>query len=294
MLTQKRHSLLLILPALFTILWLVSSCSLPGMGAPSGDSLTPLQVLQNSTNTMKHLNSSHVEMQSSTSMQNARGNAAPTNSNFALNGSGDVVAPDQEQMKLTLNNGMILTAITQGNQVYVQNPQGKWYVLNREDLGGLVDNPLSGVTVNQDSLLALVQHAQITDHGDQMLNGQSLRHISAALDKTGLSQLLQQNPQLTSSLAHENININDYLNRAKSFQSNVDVWIDESHFYLHRAQVQLNLTADTTGFEGVAAPSTTALKLNTVVDLSKFNVPVTITPPSNATPTNNPAVIIGG
>ena len=293
MLTQKRH-LLLILPALLTILWLVSSCSLPGMGAPSSEALTPLQVLQNSTNTMKHLKSSHVEMQSSTSTQNVRGNATPTNSTFALKGSGDVVTPDQEQMKLTLNNGMVLTAITQGDQVYVQNPQGKWYVLNRQDLAGLVDNPLSGITVNQDSLLALVQHAQITDHGDELLNGQSLRHISAALDKTGLSQLLQQNPQLTSSLAHENININDYLNRAKSFQSSLDVWIDESQFYLHRAQMQLNLTADTTGFEGVLAPSTTTLKLNTVVDLSKFNVPVTITPPANATPTNNPAVIMGG
>lgn len=293
MLMQKRH-LLLILPALLTILWLVSSCSLPGMGGPSRESLTPLQVLQNSTNTMKHLKSSHVEMQSSTSTQNTRGNAAPTNSTFALKGSGDVVAPDQEQMKLTLNSGMVLTAIAQGDQVYVQNPQGKWYVLNREDLAGLIDNPLSGVTVNQDSLLSLVQHAQITDHGDELLNGQSLRHISAALDKTGLSQLLQQNPQFTSSLAHENININDYLNRAKSFQSSLDVWIDESQFYLHRAQVQLNLTADTTGFEGVQAPSTTTLKLNTVVDLSKFNVPVTITPPTNATPANNPAVIMGG
>jgi hypothetical protein len=297
MLMQKRHPLLnplSALPALLTMLWLVSSCALPGMGAPPGESLTPLQVLQNSANTMRHLKSSHVELQSSASMQNVRGNAAPTNSTFTLKGSGDAIPPDQEQMKLKLSNGMLVTAIMQGNQVYVQNSQGKWYVLNREDLAGLIDNPLSGISVNQDSLLSLMQHAQVTDHGDESLNGQSLRHLSAVLDKTGLSQLLQQNPQFTSSLAHENININDYLNRAESFQSSLDVWIDESKFYLNRAQIQLNLTVDTTGFEGTTAPSTITLKLNTVVDLSKFNAPVTIMAPANATPTDNPIVILGG
>ncbi|HEY7418952.1 MAG TPA: hypothetical protein VH593_27470 [Ktedonobacteraceae bacterium] len=292
MFTQKRH-LLLILPALLTMLWLMSSCAMPGSGAPGGNSLTPLQVLQNSANTMNQLKSSHIEMQSSTGIQKAQGNSTPTNKTFTLKGSGDAAAPDQEQMKLTLDNGTVLTAIAQGNQVYVQNPEGTWYVFNKGDLTNLIGNPFSGVTINQNSLLLLMQHSQITDHGDELLNGQNLRHITATLDKTGLSQLIQQNPQLISSLNNENININDYLNRAKSFQSSLDVWIDESKFYLHRAQMQLNLTANTTGVDEGQTPSTTTIKLNTVVDLSKFNVPVTITPPVNAIPTNNPAVILG-
>ncbi len=299
---QKRYPLfilLLLLSTMLAILWLMSACAQPEIGSSQGSSsLTPLQVLQHSANTMKQLKSSHIELQSSNDIQVANAsstqnkNNAANNTSFSLKGSGDEALPDEEQLKLTINNSMTVAEIVQGDQVYIQNAQGKWYVLNKNDFSALVSNPFSGVTIDQNSLLTLIQHAQVTDHGKEQLNGQSLRHISAALDREGLRQLLQQNPQLTNGLIHQNININDYLNRAQAFQSGIDVWIDESKFYLHRIQLQLNITVDTTGVEG-SAPSTTTTKMNTIVDLSKFNDPVNITLPNNATPTSNPTVIFG-
>ena len=54
----------------------------------------------------------------------------------------------------------------------------------------------------------------------------------------------------------------------------------------------MNLAADTSAV-GNSAPASVKTALDLIVDLSKFNDPVTITPPTNATPTNNPAAVLG-
>ncbi|GAC1394427.1 MAG: hypothetical protein NVS4B11_09260 [Ktedonobacteraceae bacterium] len=292
-------SLALMLTVLF-----VSACgatiTLPG----SGSSLTPLQVLQNSATAMKQLKSAHIELQNTSNLQALGTTSAtpaattPTANNVTVNvtASGDEALPDQEQLKLTINRGTSLTEILQGDKVYVQNAQGKWYVFDKASLQGIVGNTFSGFNVDQNTLLGVIQHAKITDHGDQQLNGQSLRHITADLDKDGLRQLLKDNPQFGGGLSQQDIG--SILDKAKAFQSSVDVWIDETKFYVHRTEVKLNLDADTSSVGGTptiagTVPSNIATKLDSIIDLSKFDDPVTITPPTNATPSNDPTVILG-
>lgn len=313
MIIRKSYPLLVLAMALVLLLACACSPSV-GINAPGGNSgggsssLTPLQVLQNSANTMKQLKSSHIVVQSTDtvaatgSAQTPPGPAAtpgatatPASSNVTVNisGSGDEALPGQEQFHLTvntLNQSTSLAEIVQGNQVYVQNPQGQWYVMNTSDFQGWTGNPFSGVNLDQNSLLGLVEHTKITDHGDENLNGQSLRHITAVLDKDALRQLLTSNPQLQGALGTKNID--DLLANTKTFLASIDVWIDETHFYVHQTQLKLNLVANTSSIGG-EAPRTVATNLNTIIDLSKFNAPVTITPPTNATPTNNPGAIFG-
>ena len=295
----QKYYPVLALALMVGVLLLVSACNqpLPGTGSSSSSSsLTTLQVLQNSENAMKQLKSSHIELQSNSSYQVT--GAKPTtsipgaigvapNGNATITGSGDEALPDQEQLQLTVNQSTKMAQVVQGDNVYVQNAQGKWYVLNKSDFTGLVANPFAGVNFDENSLLGLIEHANISDHGEENLNGQSLRHISAALDKTALRQLLSDNPQLVGTLGKQNVD--ELLNDTKSFQSTIDVWIDEGQFYVHRAQLKLNLTANTSVV--TSGQSTTTSNLNTTVDLSKFNAPVTITPPSNAIPTHDPAVV---
>ncbi len=86
--------------------------------------------------------------------------------------------------------------------------------------------------------------------------------------------------------------VDTLLNNTKKFLTTVDVWIDEQQFYVHRTQLKLNLDADTST-TGNGPPSSMATTLDTTIDLSNFNAPVTINPPANATPTTNPAAIFG-
>lgn len=288
------------------VLVLASACSQGGTTPTTGSTskLTPLQVLQKSETAMQQLKSAHIDLKSTTNAQLAglsSGTPTPTTgtgtSNLTLNvtGSGDEQLPNAEQMTLTLSQGVKLSEIVQGNNVYIQNTQGKWYVLNKSDLQGSLANIFSGVNINQNDLLALLQHSKITDYGDQTLNGQSLRHISASLDKAGVQQLLQDNPQLSGSLSQQQINT--LLNNTKTLQSSIDVWIDESQFYVHRTEVKLNLVTSA-GLSGTptasASQGSIAVNSDSIIDLSKFNESITITPPSNATPTNDPSVIFNG
>lgn len=94
--------------------------------------------------------------------------------------------------------------------------------------------------------------------------------------------MLNNNPDLKSTLGQQNIDT--LLNHTKSFKSTIDVWIDETQFYVYRTELKLNMVADTTGIRN-EVPQIVSTNLDTIVDLSKFNQPVTFTVPSNATPT---------
>ncbi len=132
---------------------------------------------------------------------------------------------------------------------------------------------------------------EYTDHSTQALNGENLRHITATLDKDSLKQLLTSNEQLSSVFGSQNID--KAIDAAKSLTATLDVWIDESTFYIHRTELKFNLSADLNSLIGASGTSVTTT-FDSTVDLSKFNTPVTITPPANAIPTDNPLVIFGG
>ncbi|WP_126626922.1 DUF6612 family protein [Dictyobacter alpinus] len=288
---------------------LVSACgnqSTPGTGSqpkPKPSDLTVQQVLQKSADAMKNLKSSHIELKSNSSTQAAQVSTKPsdkatpvaTNVNISMTGSGDQQGTDQQQLNLTINSAQQNTKlgeIVKGDKVYIQNAQGKWYVLNKSQLTGSTTNLFSGATFDQNSLLGLIQSVKLVDHGADNLNGESLRHLTASLDKDALKQILKQNPNFKGSLGQQNIDT--ALSSAKTFLTVVDVWIDESKFYVHRTQVKTDIVLDTSA---TATKGTTPGVVNSastsVIDLSKFDQPVTINVPANATPTDNPATAFG-
>jgi len=273
-----------------------------------------LQVLQNSTKAMKNLKSAHIETSITGTLQTlstpgkpATGTSTPTTASplmFKVSGSGDEALPNQEQLQVTVSQGengspANLAEIVQGNKVYVQNTKGQWYVLDKSALEGFTGNPFSGINgLDPNALLGLLQDTRITDHGDELLNGESLRHISVALDKAGFRKILDSDPQLGNLFGKQNVNT--ILNNTKLFASSLDLWIDETNFYVHRTEFKINVDEDISSVSQSLTPVVTlplpagvVTNLDSTLDLSKFNNPVTITPPTGAIPTDNPISIFG-
>ena len=288
--------------ALAAVLLIVSACSAPGATGSNGNSsLTVMQVLQNSANAMQKLKTVHFDTTTNGSFQGTSSSSASSSGTVTMNlkGSGDELLPDQQQGHITLNNTINLAEVVTTDKVYVQNTQGKWYVIDKSALQGQSGDLFNGSNIfNMNDLLGMLQEVQLTDHGDQSLNGQNLRHITATLDKNALQKILTSSNQLSSTLGQQNIT--KIFNSTKSFKSTLDVWIDETHFYIHRTELKVNADANlgslaTPNANGKSTlPSNAAVSLDSIVDLSKFDQPVTITPPTNAIPTDNPGVIFGG
>lgn len=298
---KVRYIPLVLLP----VLLLISACS-PSLGT-GNSSLTVLQVLQNSTKAMKDLKSAHIETKTTGTLQTlgTPGTATPTTASslmFKVSGSGDEALPNEEQLQVTVSQGKNsspanLAEIVQGDKVYVQNTKGQWYVLNKSELEGFTGNPFSVINgLDPNALLGLLQDTQITDHGDELLNGESLRHISVALDKAGFKKILDSDPQLGKLFGQQNIEI--ILNSTKLFASSLDLWIDETNFYVHRTELKVNVGEDISALSQSLTPVVTfplpagvITSFDSTLDLSKFNDPVKITPPTGAIPTDNPTSI---
>lgn len=298
---KVRYIPLVLLP----VLLLISACS-PSLGT-GNSSLTVLQVLQNSTKAMKDLKSAHIETKTTGTLQTlgTSGTATPTTASslmFKVSGSGDEALPNEEQLQVTVSqeknsSPANLAEIVQGDKVYVQNTKGQWYVLNKSALEGFTGNPFSGINgLDPNALLGLLQDTQITDHGDELLNGVSLRHISVALDKAGFKKILNSDPQLGNLFGQQNIEI--ILNSTKLFASSLDLWIDETNFYVHRTEFKINVDENISSLSQSLTPVVTfplpagvVTSFDSTLDLSKFNDPVTITPPTGAIPTDNPISI---
>jgi hypothetical protein len=302
---QKKFFLMSI-PLVMLVL-LISACSPSGgAGSTGGSNLTVLQVLQNSAKAMQQLKAAHFDFSltgnaQATATATPSGSSLPSGVNFSVKGNGDEALPGEQSLHVTTAQGSTLAEIVLGNKVYIQNTKGQWYVLDKSSLQGVTTNPFSGIDVsNINDILALAQHAQLTDHGDQDLNGQSLRHITIALDKQGLQQLLTQNGQLASVIGQQNVNA--IINGTQGFNSTLDLWIDETQFYVHRTELKLNVNANLSSVtnSGTATattgtmPANVATTLDSIVDLSKFNETVNIAAPSNAIPTTNPISIFTG
>ncbi|WP_146747249.1 LolA-like protein [Thermogemmatispora tikiterensis] len=298
----------------------LSACQVSLTPVQQGGLLPVGQVLQKSSQAMQKLKSFAFNLTASGTLQgtaqgtatavsgatpapatatpSATASTTPTVSlSFNLTGNGQQSLADGKQaLNLTLNQSTRLAEIIIGQQIYLQNPRGQWYVIDASRLETASGNLLTGWKLDTNSLLGLALHSSIADHGDETLNGQSLRHISAPLNREGLRQLLTSNTQLSNLLGSQNLN--SLVDHTRSFQAALDLWIDETQFYLHRVQLKLAMNADTSGLltpvAGVATtllPPTLLVNLSSTADLSKFNQPVTITAPANATPTDDPRAV---
>jgi len=260
---------------------------------------------------MKNLKSAHIDTKTSGSLQTVGTSATPITGTptstasrfpFTIAGSGDEALPSQEALQIAVDQvtnsaPTKLAEIVQGDKVYIQNAKGQWYVLDKNTLAGFAGNPFAGVSgLDPKNLLGLLQDTQITDNGDQVLNGESLRHITISLDKAGFKKILDNDPQLTNLFGQQNITT--ILNSTKAFTSSLDLWIDETNFYVHRTELKVDLGVDISPISQQLTPVVTfplpagvITILASTLDLSKFDVPVAITPPSGAIPTDNPVTI---
>lgn len=299
---HKKYSLWFMTAVLATLL--MSACTQVSTGSTQSN-LSPLQVMQKSAAAMSQLKSSHEDIKSTDNIQTSSNTGSKTtgssvNLNVTANGSGDQTSPDQQQLNLTVNALNQVTnesEIVVGDKVYVKDNTGKWYVIDKSTYIKSAGKLPTDVSINQNEILGMLQHVKINDHGAEQLNGQSLRHITASLDKTALAQLLNEDAQIKSTLGQQNITT--LLNSTKSLQASVDFWIDEKQFYLHRTELKVNMNADGSALATTTATKSSSvatmsllLKVDAIVDLSKFNQSITITAPANATPVSDPASII--
>jgi hypothetical protein len=288
------------------VLLIVSACGPVSTGS-SGQ--TSAQLLQNSSLAMKQLKTVHVDMKitanvGETGLTPTPGSTTPTNITFNINATGDEVLPDQTSLNLTISGfsglNMSLAEVLQGDKVYIQNSKGQWYVVDKSALTGSNSNPLSNTSVpDLSKLLDLGQHAQITDHGNQSLNGETLHHTTVTLDKDGLKQLLENTGQLNSLTAANQQRLDQFMKGLKNSEATLDFWIDESTSYAHRIEMKFNMSLDTSSIvtpdTTSNTPSTITLAFATTLDLSKFNdTSITVTAPANAIPTDNPSTIFTG
>jgi hypothetical protein len=270
----KRSPLLFL--ALGLAMMIMSACGPGSSSTPS--TLTPLQVVQKSADAMKKVNSSHIDINATFTANgvNVDEPQMPSNVAITLKGSGDQSIPDkQQQLDLTLSYNNISTQVSDvitGDKAYVKY-QGQWYVVDKAQLDqyGVTSNLLTGISIDENSLLNLLEHVTINDHGNENLNGQSLRHITANMDKEAFKQLLLTNPQLKGTFNSKD------LDALKTFSATADLFIDETNFYVHRTELKVNLGADANG-------TTVSMNLDLTIDLSKFNEPVKITVPTDAKP----------
>ena len=255
---------------------------------------------------MKNLKSAHVETKTNGMLQTISAPAPPTASQvtFSVTGSGNEALPTQESLQISVTQGTNgqpsnLAEIVQGDKVYIQNAKGQWYVLDKSAFEQYTGNPFSDINgLDPSNLLGLLQNTQITDHGDESLHGQSLRHITIAFDKEAFRNIVTNDPQLGNLFGQQNINT--LLNSTKTFNTTLDLWIDESTFYVHRTELKFNLNEDVSSLSQSLTPVVTfplpagvITSFDSTLDLSNFNAPVTITPPTGAIPTANPLTIFG-
>ncbi|WP_069804035.1 DUF6612 family protein [Thermogemmatispora onikobensis] len=305
----RRLSISSLLAALLGLTLLLSACGSASSGNTKS-TLTAQQVLQKAITTMQHLKTAHLDFSLMSNLQmHSQGTATPTSqssttpNNLALSmqGSSDEAFPGEAsaQIKVSLpglGTNQQLNEVIKDGKVYIQNKQGQWYVLEQSSLTG-TSSFLGAVNSDQYSrLLTLAQKAQLTDHGDQSLHGQNLRHISVTFGKDALKDLLNSFEQLPSGLSQSDL---QQIEQATTLQqAGLELWIDEQNFYVHELGLTMKMDLDLNKLlQGTPTTSSSGLsgvfsiQTNATVDYSKFNQPVSINAPANATPTDNPLTI---
>ncbi len=273
--SMKRYPLLFL--GLALAMMILSAC---GQSSSPPSSLTPLTVMQKSAIAMKDLKTSHIDLDETFQVNGAiaLGTQTLPNTAVTLKGSGDQSIPDkQQQMDLTLTMPNLSTQVSDviiSDKAYIKIGQGRWYVVDTPNIdytsGVYITSVFSSPTINLNSLLKLIEHTHFTDHGSEIVHGQPLRHITVNMKKDALQLLVSDNPHLKSNFSSLN------LNAVKNCKASVDVYIDENQFYVHRTVLQVDLDTDDNNIM-------TSTTINVTTDLSKFNQPVTITEPANAT-----------
>ena len=293
MVFHRKHLVAIVALAMALVL---SACGTNGSGSsPAG------QVLQDSFNAMKQLKAVHLDMKFSAGLNfGTTGTTTAQPITINLVGNGDAVMPDKDIVHLDMGQGNNLSEITLGKQVYIQDAKGQWYVLSASTFKGAAQNPFTSMNAaNYNTLLNVAQKATLIDHGDQTLNGQSLRHITVVFGKNALKDLLNATGETSKFSAAQQQHLDTLLNNIKLVNPTLDVWIDEATHYVHRMELKFSLSIDTsslkTGTTSTSSmPSNFSTSVDAILDYSKFNESITISAPANAIPTSTLSPILGG
>jgi len=263
----------LILIGMLGLLFILAACSVPGVG-----SATPAQTLQNSATAMSKLNSVHFDLQSTTVVQ---GSGSTNGVTYTVTGQGDAAAPDKVAVNLS-SSSPLLSLVSSGSKVYVQVKGGSWYSVDKDKIKDAEQNFFSqSLATRLGQIMNAVQNAQLTDHGQETVNGQSLDHITATLDAQTLKSLSSELNGLAPTNAQSGLN--------QITKATLDVWIDTATSYVHVAKIDIATQVDASALEHFSGQTTGAsgalpIELKAQVTFSKFNQPVTIQAPTNAIP----------
>lgn len=266
MISAKKLTILGVAPVVFMLL--LSACTFSQPTDPP--SISAQKVLEQCIKNMRQLKSAHMDDSASGSVSKQAG--------FNMVANGDEALPNASSTQVTLNHGAHMQEVIQGNKVY-WTTGGSWYVVDKSRFG--YQSSFSGLNSRDlDTFLAaLTSHSRVDDKGEDIVNGEKLRHITIVItDNDGLRQLLENDKQLQAYPALSALlskqNINTLLRSLKNSSATVDLWIDETNFFVHRSVVNLSLN---TVFS-------VAVNFNSTTNLSKFNQTVVPRPPAHATP----------
>ena len=274
---NRTYTKSLLLTGICTLLFILASCSAPGANSPA-------QTLQNSGIAMSKLSSVHFDLQSSVVV---RSNDSSTNGvTYTVTGQGDAATPDKAQVNLSSAGNPLLSLVSDGQQAYVQVKGGSWYSVDKSKIKDAEQNFFSqSLATRLGQIMGALQDAQLTDHGQETVNGASLDHITATLDAQTLKTLSSDLNGLAPA--------NDQSQLNQITKAVLDVWIDPATSYVHVAKIDVVTQVDAGAlqhFSGQTINATGALpiEMKAQVTFSKFNQPVTIQPPANSTPLTQP------
>lgn len=262
----------LIVASMIALLLLLVGCSVPGTSASPG------QTLVASATAMSKLNTVHFDLQTSLSVQ---GNGSTNGVTYNVTGQGDAAQPDKVAVQLA-SGGPLFSLVSSGSKVYVQLKGGTWYSVDKNKIKDAEQSFFSQSLASRlGQIMSVLQNAQLTDHGQETVNGQSLDHITATLDAQTLKDLSSQLNGLAPASAQSG------LNQIK--KATLDVWIDTATSYAHVAKIDVVTQVDASALEHFSGRQLNAsgvlpVELKAQVTFSKFDVPVNIQPPSSSTP----------
>jgi hypothetical protein len=304
----RKRSSLLALGMLLMVL--VSAC---GSATGSG---SPADVLQKSSQAMQKLTSAHFALNLtatanlgsllSASYDTTSTPTGVTDITVTAKASGQSQFPDQTALDLqlrlpTASQDTQISTVLKDKKVYYKGSDEQWYVTDLKDDGNFQDSLFSSAQIsNYDKLLGLADKAKVTDHGVENRNGENLRHITLAFDKTALNDVLDSLGLNGALDTEQQQSASAFLDMLKVNVLSFDTWIDETTSYIHHMDLHLDLAVDMGGIATTVAqfggdkmgsslsfPDNIALKMDLGVDLSKFNEPVKIETPANALPADH-------
>lgn len=269
---SRTYKKMLFCMGFLALLAVLVACSVPGVGT------TPGQTLANSATAMSKLSSVHFDLQTTVVV---RSNTSTNGLTYKVTGQGDAASPDKVAVNLA-SDGPLFALVSSAQKVYVQLKGGTWYAVDKDKVKDAEQNFFSqSLAQRLGQIMGVVQDAQLTDHGQETVDGQSLDHITASLDAQTLKSLSSELNGLAPQGAQSGLN--------QITKALLDVWIDTSTSYVHVAKINIVTQVDARALEHFSGQTIDAngalpIEVNAQVNFGKFNQPVDIQPPTDSTP----------